>query len=209
MNSFGFRSVSPAHHRTWSPDIALEERFRKKRAREDDYIRTIDPEHRPILMINKKQEFKGLVKPTDAAGAPNDDFYKVSKNTALVPDVELELKKREPMIKKKTVLHLHQQEAPKEETLTEQDLENTLYKIEGIEFLPEGFLELDPLLFKDDFQFDSRYDVKLFEEEQKRLKALRRKQYEQRNYQKMRDVTIYVADEQNNKIVDFLERWYF
>lgn len=36
---------------------------------------------------------------------------------------------------------------------------------------------------------------------------LRRKQYEQRNDNKIRDVTIYVMDEQKNKALMFLEKW--
>ena len=30
-----------------------------------------------------------------------------------------------------------------------------------------------------------------------------------RNEQKMRDVSIYILDEQKNRILDFLDRWYF
>ena len=40
-----------------------------------------------------------------------------------------------------------------------------IYKIEGIEFLPEGFLELDPLLLKDEYEFESKMDEELFREE--------------------------------------------
>lgn len=36
------------------------------------------------------------------------------------------------------------------------------YKIEGIEFLPEGFLELDPLLFHDEYAFDNEVHKELF-----------------------------------------------
>ena len=31
----------------------------------------------------------------------------------------------------------------------------TVFKIEGQEFLPEGFIELDPLLLKDEYEFES------------------------------------------------------
>ena len=50
-----------------------------------------------------------------------------------------------------------------------------IYKLDGIEFLPEGFLELDPLLLKDEYEFESKMDEDLFREEQRRLKVLRRK----------------------------------
>jgi hypothetical protein len=39
------------------------------------------------------------------------------------------------------------------------------YKIEGIEFLPEGFLELDPLLFHDEYAFDNEIHKELFTNE--------------------------------------------
>lgn len=84
-----------------------------------------------------------------------------------------------------------------------------IYKIKGIEYLPEGFLELDPLLFKDEYQFPSQFNEKLFDNEQRKLKALRRKQYAQKGHQKQREVTIFVLDEANEKIVEFLEKWYF
>lgn len=40
------------------------------------------------------------------------------------------------------------------------------------------------------------------------MKHLRRKQYEQRNEKKQRDVTIYVMDEKKSNIVKFLDKWY-
>lgn len=40
-----------------------------------------------------------------------------------------------------------------------------VYQIKGIEFLPEGFLELDPLLFKDEYEFKNKYHEDLFREE--------------------------------------------
>lgn len=66
-----------------------------------------------------------------------------------------------------------------------------MYRINGIEFLPEGFLELDPLLFKHEFGFRSPEEEKLFDEEQKRIKVLRRRQYAEKNTKRIRDVTIY------------------
>lgn len=40
-----------------------------------------------------------------------------------------------------------------------------LYKIEGIEFMPEGFLELDPLLYHDEYAFESAVHKELFSNE--------------------------------------------
>ena len=33
--------------------------------------------------------------------------------------------------------------------------DHAVYKIEGLEFLPERFLELDPLLYKDEYTLES------------------------------------------------------
>lgn len=41
----------------------------------------------------------------------------------------------------------------------------TVFKIEGQEFLPEGFIELDPLLLKDEYEFESKQDEKKFDRE--------------------------------------------
>lgn len=86
---------------------------------------------------------------------------------------------------------------------------SAIYKIEGIEFLPEGFIELDPLLLRDNYEFESTFFENLFSEEQRKTKVLRRKQYDQRNKQKMRDVSIYILDEKKDKIIKFMEKWYF
>ena len=59
--------------------------------------------------------------------------------------------------------------------------ENDIYLIEGLEFLPRGFLELDPLLFKDEYSFENQIHEELFDKEQRRMKAKRRKQYAQKN----------------------------
>jgi hypothetical protein len=83
-----------------------------------------------------------------------------------------------------------------------------VYKLKGIEYLPEGFLELEPLLYKDEFFFRNPYLERLFEDEQKKLKVLRRKQYMQKDQQKKRDVTIFIIDEYRNKMAEFLESWY-
>lgn len=43
--------------RKWSPDISFEDRFKKKRSREEKYINQIHPEDRPLLLIKKKHEY--------------------------------------------------------------------------------------------------------------------------------------------------------
>ena len=127
-------------------------------------------------------------------------YYKVSENTDTVDDITYAIKQIEGFIKRHTVVH-------KKNSKTQEENLSSIYKVEGKEFLPEGFIELDPLLYKDEYEFDNKLDAKRFEEEQRKLKMLRRKQYEQRNDNKIRDVTIYVMDEQKNRTLIFLEKW--
>ena len=61
---------------------------------------------------------------------------------------------------------------------------------------------------KDEFYFDSKALEHMFLKEQRRVKALRRKQYSEKNYLKKRDVTIYVIDQYKDRIIEFLELWY-
>ena len=57
----------------------------------------------------------------------------------------------------------------------QKEEESAIYKVEGIEFLPEGFLELDPVLYKDQYEFESKIHEKMFEEDQRRAVYNRRK----------------------------------
>lgn len=203
VNSYNYSHTNPKKYRKWSPDISYEERFKKKRTREEDYMKDFHPEDKPILLVNKKHEYKGvgnpaLFKDPDA----KESYYKVSENTNEIDDISKEIQGLKNFIRRKTLVH-----KPKNlDEETEEGL-SSIYKVEGKEFLPEGFIELDPLLMKDDYQFESKIDEKLFREEQRKLKVLRRKQYEQRDQKKIRDVTIFVLDEKKGKIVDFLDKW--
>ena len=61
------------------------------------------------------------------------------------------------MIRKNTEIH-----KPFKEN---EENDNAIYKIEGIEYLPEGFLELDPLHYKDEYEFESKVHEQLFDYE--------------------------------------------
>lgn len=63
----------------------------------------------------------------------------------------------------------------------EPTVASPVYKFVGIEYLPEGFLELEPILYKDDYKFDSSYHEELFTKEQAKAKGIRQKQYMLRN----------------------------
>lgn len=207
MNSYRFKSSSLSKNRTWSPDINYEDRFKKKRKREDFYIASFAPKDRPVLLIKKKHAYVG-VKNSEVFEDPKEkeSYYKISENTQKIDNMTDEINSQEVFIKRATVMHPFKNKNKKP---VDEEKDNSIYKIEGLEFLPEGFLELDPLLYKDEYSFENKVHEEVFTNEQRKLKALRRKQYTQKKYQKMRDVTIYVLNEHKDRIVTFLEKWYF
>jgi hypothetical protein len=203
VNSYRFRSNSPVKYKKWSPEISREEMYKKKRDREDEYVKTLDDEEKPILLIKKKELFKNVKNPQIIEDpSEQNDFYKVSKNTEVIEDINEQIQLNEDLVRKNTVVH-----TPKYDSDEPAALKN-IYQIEGIEFLPEGFLELDPLLMQDEYEFDSDVHKEIFSEEQKKVKAQRRKQYTQKDLQKKREVTIFVVDQYKDKLVEYLDQWY-
>ena len=81
-------------------------------------------------------------------------------------------------------------------------------KIEATEYLPKGFLELEPLLFKNEYEFLSSNDEKYFDEDQRRAKEMRRHQYQLRNQPKAREVVIYKIEYLKKKAAEILEKWF-
>ena len=197
VNPLKHRSNSASYYRKWSPDISADERNRKKKEREDEYVQQFEPETRPILLVKKKQVLKnaGKVLKTEQG----EDYYKVSSVSRPIDDIFEELPIHQKGTKRETQIQggKGQVGGP-----------GWLCKFEGVEFLPRGFLELDPLLMRDEYEFESRFHEKLFDEEQKMSKELRRKQYSMKNFQKVRDVTILISDENRKKIAEFLKKWY-
>lgn len=203
VNSYRFKSSSLNRLRHWSPRLGEEDRFKKKRMREDEYIRNIEPTHRPVMVVKKKQVFDKLASPGLGLNPARDErYYKRTENTQLVDDVNHEISTQSTTMNRGTIF-VHGK------TPVESEDEAKMFKIQGVEFLPEGFLELDPLLYKDEYVFDNKMVERMFDAEQRRTKALRRKQFMQRDRQKMRDVTIFVIDEYKDKILEYFERWYF
>ena len=81
-------------------------------------------------------------------------------------------------------------------------------KIEATEYLPPGYLDLDPILFKDDYEFLNKFHEKLFDDDQRRTKEVRRQQYNNRNHARVRDVIIYKIDYLKRRATEILERWF-
>jgi hypothetical protein len=203
VNSYRFRSASPYKYKKWSPEISREEHNKKKREREDEYVKTLDAEEKPILLIKKKNLYKDVKSPNLVENPrAKDEYYKVSKNTEVIEDIGEQIQINESLIRKNTVVY-----TPKNDIEGPATLKN-IYKIEGLEFLPEGFLELEPILMKDEYEFDSKVHEDLFKEEQMKAKVQRRKQYMEKDQQKKREVTIFVVDQYKDKFIEYLDDWY-
>ncbi len=204
VNSFRFRSPSGNKYKKWSPEISTEERFARKRQREDKYIKGLHKADKPILLIKDKHVYKNL-KDTEiqqGKGQTNDDYFKISKNTQVIDNIDDAIQANTPGIRKNTKVHNVSKPEINPFSL------NSIYKINGIEFLPEGFLELEPLMYKDEFEFESKFHEGLFEDEQRKMRSLRRKQYTQKEHKKKRDVTIFIVDEYKDHLTEYLEEWY-
>jgi hypothetical protein len=223
VNSFPHSSRSARIIRPWSRDISENERFVRKRKREDDFVQKLDPEDRPILLVKDKHVYKDAnhIKDLKEIKEREGGYHKVTTNTTVIESTPTAINNIRPTIRKNTVLH-----APRSQSATsmkqkklrqrkmktdvngEKQPEVDVYKIDGLEFLPEGFLELEPLLYHDEFTFMSEFDRRQFLEEQKRLKNLRVRQYHQKKFEKMRNVTIFVVNEYKDNVQVFLEHWY-
>lgn len=152
-----------------------------------------------MLLIKEKHVYTDVMAPTDG----DSSYFKVTENTHEVEDIDQEIRDQETFIRRHTFIH-----GSERLVFNIEDDPTAVYKVDGIEFLPEGFLELDPLLFKDEYTFDSKLTEKLFAEQQLKTKMVRRKQYWQKNQSKTRDVTIYVVNEHRSRILDYLEEFY-
>ena len=177
--------------------VSEEDRFRRKRQREDSYIQQLASSERPILVIKGKQVFHRPVSEEKNKELGEERFFKRSENTRVVDDLERAIESQEALMRRVT---FHQGPGESDEGLI---------KIKGIEFLPRGFLELDPLLFRDEYTFGTESQLRMFQNEQRRLKALRRRQYEQKRNLKAREVTIFSLGEGQAALLDRLETFYF
>jgi hypothetical protein len=67
---------------------------------------------------------------------------------------------------------------------------------------------LEPLLYKNEYEFLSPVDEKNFEEDQRRAKEMRRHQYQLRNQAKAREVIIYKIEHLKKRAAEILEEWF-
>lgn len=82
VNSYNYSHKYPLKYKKWSPDLSYEERYKKKRNREDEYINNFHRDDRPILLIKKKHEYKGINNPQKFKDLQDiENYYKISENT--------------------------------------------------------------------------------------------------------------------------------
>ena len=82
-----------------------------------------------------------------------------------------------------------------------------IFSIKGLEFLSEGFFDIEPLLYKDDYLFKSKEDREQFEESEKSMKQQRIEQYEKKIKKSKREITLASIDKHKNNLEEFLEVW--
>ena len=126
---------------------------------------------------------------------------------SLVDQLAEDLNKKQSLIKRNTVSYPKKPVSEEDEELLDPETLTLLYRIEGIEYLPEGFLNLDPKLFKDNSEFDSKISERHMDNEQLRIRELQKAT--QSSSQKMKDLSIYQFDENKNKLMEFLDNWFF
>lgn len=88
----------------WSPNIQEEERFRKKREREDAYLENFHPMDRPVLVIKQKTKFETTNPDVFLDSKNKEQYFKVSQNTNLVDNIGEEIKFLEGMIRRQTTV---------------------------------------------------------------------------------------------------------
>lgn len=93
-------------YKRWSPDIAKEEKYKRKREREDDYVHNFRPQDRPVLLIKNKHAFKGINNPDIFDDEIDKEcYFKITQNTQECEDLNSEIMTQSGMIKKHTVFH--------------------------------------------------------------------------------------------------------
>lgn len=81
-------------------------------------------------------------------------------------------------------------------------------KVTGKQFIPAGEVELEPMPLLDEFEFSSNYFQTIFLEDQRRTKEIRRKQYGDRNYDKVKDFVMYRYEALRSEASQILKNHY-
>ena len=184
----------------WSPERSREEVDRQKQLREQQYNKTLNESEKPTLLVHKKTVYKD-VKTSDLglSSGPTENVIKIAnKSIPRTSNQPESSKNQNDNVKTKVYINQNKNGFG----------QDTITKIEGVEHLPKGFVELEPILFKDKFDFPTPVHEELFNKEQMKTKLQRIKQYDQRNREKERKVTIYTIEETKSKTLEYLDSWF-
>jgi hypothetical protein len=92
LNSYRYEPSKHKMYKKWKPDISPEERFKKKRDREEEYLQNFHPDDRPVLLVQKKHEYQGVENPNVFVDpTQREAYYKVSENTETLDDITEEI----------------------------------------------------------------------------------------------------------------------
>lgn len=173
--------------RLWTTERSVEDRALKKLERETAIFQGLSDVERPVLVVQERRDFvaKGITEPQDPTR-----FLKLTRPARVVDDLEEAERVAEALARR----GVSPPPAVSEETPV------LVSKIRGVELLPRGFSELDPLMYKDDYYFKNAGDEKEFEREQRALKAIRRKQWGQRSLPRAREVEVVAVELFSSKI---------
>ena len=91
-----------------------------------------------MFLIQKKEVFTDKSDVQEMSNSLQGNYYKIVKSTQPVQNIQQDAIRQFGQTNRRTVVHGEAPESP-------YDI-NSIFKIEGIEYLPEGFLELEPFL---------------------------------------------------------------
>lgn len=183
--------------RKFERSIIEKDKARRKVEREIELAKKIDPETRPILLVKKGKVIETVPASMTRPGVQTPKLVKSIGKSRPIRNIDAELKKAEA-------------EVPFDSKNFDSARSGRAagYRlIEGVEFLPPGYLELDPLPLSELYLFDSHDARQCFREEQRKTSVTRRKQYDQKEKPRKRDVTILVKDSPEDKVETFVKTW--
>lgn len=187
-------SPSPTQRRlpAWDPSTGEKEKAKRRALRETSIDGSAPT---PVVVVTKKEVVANL--------SPSKSTQAIS-GTKVVKVTSGPKHSTKPFEAVKRTAK-QQKETP---TVIYGSGDERLSKIQGKEYLPPGYLELEPMLLKDEFEFIGKPLEKAFEEDQRKVKELRRKQYGYRNSSRVRDFVVYRIDHLRGEAKKILDRWY-
>ena len=207
-------SLSPGRLRTWDPLVGEDEKAKRKALREEALNSSpLTKQQDPVLLIRQKEVITKILPGdalTDQAREDAPKFIKKTTNPRHVnidySEAKLQAKEQNDPRKIKTKIT---DQKPKFKISDKDEItEEKITKITGTEFLPRGYVELEPMLLLDEFEFVSHYYEQDFIEDQRKTKELRRKQYGQRNMNRVRDFVIYRIEYIKSEAAKILRKWF-